>query len=247
MITGEMVLLGGVALAAAHWGAPLVSRLLSVQRLDRRCKRFRAIVLTFDDGPSRELTPAILDLLSRYEAKATFFVLGSHVPGNECILDRIAQDGHEIGCHGQWHHNAWKSLPWTGLRDIEAGLGSLSRWIKKDAMFRPPHGKLTLVTWLALAARGMPIAWWTVDSGDTHLALPDPRTVSNRIASDSGGVVLLHDFDRSPERMEYVLAVTEIILQTAVRQGLKIIRLGDLSTEGMRSTPHAPSGSIRRS
>ena len=94
-----------------------------------------------------------------------------------------------------------------------------------------PHGKLTLVTYLALVARKTPIGWWTVDSGDTFDELPDPRSVTERIVRDSGGVVLLHDFDRSRDRMDYVLRTTEMLLQASKREGLRIVRMRDLLAE----------------
>jgi peptidoglycan/xylan/chitin deacetylase (PgdA/CDA1 family) len=227
---------GALALVAAYWGTPLVSRARAVRELVRACRRSRTIVLTYDDGPGVELTPAVHEMLSEHGAKATFFVLGRRVPGCEPILDRTVALGHEIGCHGQSHHNAWKSLPWVALRDIDEGFGTLSRWSKKDVVFRPPHGKLTLVTWLALAARKTPIGWWTVDSGDTFDVLPEPRAAIERVVRDSGGVVLLHDFDRSRERMDYVLRTTELLLQASKREGLRIVRMRDLLAELVHPT-----------
>ncbi len=224
---------GTIAIVAGYMGAPLLSRVLEVRRLERACRRLRAVVLTYDDGPSSELTPAILELLAGYEARATFFVLGSRVAGREQVLDRVVAAGHEIGCHGQSHYNAWKSMPWTALRDIEAGFDTLSRWVGKRSVFRPPHGKLTLITWLVLASRRIPIGWWTVDSGDTHPELPDPQEVTDRIVRESGGVVLLHDFDRDRgrDRMDYVLGTTRKLLEASRREGLQILRLGDLSID----------------
>jgi hypothetical protein len=80
-------------------------------------------------------------------------------------------------------------------------------------------------------ARKTPIGWWTVDSGDTFDELPDPRSVTERIVRDSGGVVLLHDFDRSRDRMDYVLRTTEMLLQASKREGLRIVRMRDLLAE----------------
>ena len=57
------------------------------------------LALTIDDGPDRQSTPRILDLLARYRAKATFFVISERVAGNESLMERIVSDGHEIGNH----------------------------------------------------------------------------------------------------------------------------------------------------
>lgn len=59
----------------------------------------KIVAITFDDGPDNVLTPRILELLAKHGAKATFFCIGSRVPGNEDILHRIVQEGHELGNH----------------------------------------------------------------------------------------------------------------------------------------------------
>ncbi len=59
----------------------------------------KVVALTIDDGPHSQLTPEILDALARYEVPATFFIIGSHVPGNEDLMERIVQEGHELGNH----------------------------------------------------------------------------------------------------------------------------------------------------
>lgn len=59
----------------------------------------KVVALTIDDGPHGQLTPEILDTLAVYDVPATFFIIGSHVPGNEGLLARIVQDGHELGNH----------------------------------------------------------------------------------------------------------------------------------------------------
>ncbi len=61
--------------------------------------REKVVALTIDDGPHAELTPQILDVLAEYGVKATFFIIGGHVPGNEAILRRIVAEGHELGNH----------------------------------------------------------------------------------------------------------------------------------------------------
>ncbi len=61
--------------------------------------RDSVVALTLDDGPHPALTPKILDTLAKYDAHATFFVMGSHIAGNESILRRIIAEGHELGSH----------------------------------------------------------------------------------------------------------------------------------------------------
>ena len=63
----------------------------------------KVIALTFDDGPHRKYTPEILDLLNKYDAKATFFILGANAEKNPDVLVRMYEDGHELANHTYTH------------------------------------------------------------------------------------------------------------------------------------------------
>jgi len=95
------------------------------------------IALTFDDGPSRE-TEEVLDLLKEYGAKATFFIWGERVKGREKTIEKIIEEGHEIGNHSYKHKRlAWKSKEYIEeeLRRCDEELGRLKI---KTNLFRPP-------------------------------------------------------------------------------------------------------------
>lgn len=236
-----MILLAGLTLAVlsgglmiGNLGVPHACAKLSIHCLRKRCQRKHAVVLTFDDGPSERLTPAILDLLRRSGVKATFFPLGKRAMLHPELLDRVAAEGHEIGCHTFSHFNAWKVLPTRALADIRAGYQSLARWVPPDGVFRPPHGKLNLLTWHALRARGARVAWWTLDSGDTHRTLPSPESIAKRLIQQGGGVLLLHDFDRLEERetgdvhFEFVIAAASEVISAARSRGFEVLSLDQL-------------------
>jgi peptidoglycan-N-acetylglucosamine deacetylase len=228
MNAASIAALAGVSAGACAWFAPHVVRFRQQRDLRRRCVRTRSLVLSYDDGPGAELTPRILELLAARRARATFFLLGCRVAKNPDLVDRIADGGHEIGCHSQQHLNAWTTWPWTAVADIEDGYRTLSKWILGDALFRPAYGKISAATWLALRRRGAAIGWWTIDSGDTLAGDGAPEDVVSRVLRDGGGVVLLHDFDRSPSRASFVLRTTELLLRAAEREGLAVRRLGDV-------------------
>jgi peptidoglycan-N-acetylglucosamine deacetylase len=209
--------------------SPHIERLYSARGLRKLATSRRTLVLTYDDGPSGSVTPELLDLLQRYSARATFFMLGRSVQQHPSVADRILNEGHDVGCHTNRHLNAWKVSPWEAVRDIDAGYRSLSAWVPPTSAFRPPYGKMTLPTYLAIRRRGASIGWWTIDSGDTRNPLPQPYQVVEAVIKQGGGVVLMHDLDRTRERNDFVLRTTALLLNEAKREGLTIESLSNLN------------------
>jgi peptidoglycan/xylan/chitin deacetylase (PgdA/CDA1 family) len=208
--------------------SPHVERLRSVKALKKLVRANRTLILTYDDGPSDSVTPKLLSLLRSHGAHATFFMLGRSAKQFPSVADRVLQEGHEIGCHTDSHLNAWKTNPWRAIADIDAGYSALSTWVPSNGTFRPPYGKITLPTYLAIRRRGASLGWWTIDSGDTHDRLPHPQKVAETAVNDGGGIVLMHDLDHSPERNDFVLETTSVLLKLATREAFTIKRLSDL-------------------
>ena len=223
------------AAAAAWYLGPMLPRRIEERRLRRLCSETRSLVLTYDDGPGATLTPRLLDLLQARGARATFFLAGYCADEHPQIVDAIAAGGHEIACHTQEHLNAWLSWPWRGVTDIDAGYQTLARWVPKDGMFRPPHGKMTLATWAAVRRRRAPIGWWTIVAGDVEDEMPDSDLALEQARRRGGGVVLLHDFDREPERADFVLTSTAKLLDAAQQEGWTIRTLGELVCNGKKN------------
>ncbi|MCW2992767.1 MAG: polysaccharide deacetylase family protein [Conexibacter sp.] len=230
-------LAAGAGVAVAAGAAVLAGEALTyaakkreIAALRARCRERGVVALTYDDGPGPEITPRLLELLARQGAHATFFSLGRRAVLAPEILDAVAAAGHEIGCHSLLHRNAWKTAPWSALADISAGYDALAPWVPADGRFRPPNGKQTLLTRRALRRRAAPVAWWTIDSGDTYASLPDPAHAADRVRADGGGIVLLHDHseDRPAERLDFVLDATERVLATARAEGLAVRPLREL-------------------
>ena len=227
MITAALAATIGLAGSAVYF-SPWLWRRYRMSRIRRDMVRDRIIALTYDDGPSSALTPQLLDLLQSRDARATFFMLGRHAQLNPHIVDRVIQEGHDIGCHSDQHMNAWKGLPWEAVADINAGYERLSPWIEANGMFRPPHGKMTLPTYWTIRQRRALVWWWTVDSGDTHPVLPTASQVVDRLQEDGGGIVLMHDLARTHSRDKFVLETTSAILDFAQRESFQIKPLSEL-------------------
>jgi peptidoglycan-N-acetylglucosamine deacetylase len=227
--TMNTALAASIGLAgSAIYFSPWFWRQYRMNRVRRELVKNRILALTYDDGPSHILTPQLLDLLESRHARATFFMLGRHAQQHPQIVDRVIKAGHDVGCHSDQHLHAWKALPWEAVADIDAGYERLSPWIAANAMFRPPYGKMTLPTYLSIRRRGAPVWWWTIDSGDTHHAPPTANEVADRLRREGGGIVLMHDLDRTQARNNFVLELTATLLDVAQKESFQIKPLREL-------------------
>lgn len=175
--------------------------------LRRKVIRRKALILTFDDGPSSTVTPAVLKLLAEYNARATFFVLGGPLAVDETVVRQIIAEGHEICSHGYHHLNHWKYSPFRCLSDIQHGWEAIDTALgefKRTYAFRPPMGRLNMISLLYLLARRVPIIYWTLDLGDRGKSKTDFKErkhdigqVVARIKEAGGAVVLAHDSEQN--------------------------------------------------
>lgn len=150
-----------------------------------------AVALTFDDGPDPENTPKVLDLLDRYDARATFFMVGVRAARHPDLVARIARSGHTVGNHG-WSH---ASLPLMTSRRRRREINKTRHILAPHAsnLFRPPFGHMDLPTYLDIRRSGhIPIAWDIV----AHDWIDHPE---DEILGDierkihPGAIILLHD------------------------------------------------------
>ncbi|KAL6232433.1 hypothetical protein BDW75DRAFT_242961 [Aspergillus navahoensis] len=128
------------ALASDAFSKPLpLSRRVSTGQVITHCTTPNTIALTFDDGPS-EYTPQLLDLLSRYGARATFFVLGDGAAQNPGLLQRIRDEGHQVGAH-TYDHLSLSSLDYGGIASQMTRMDEVIRPALSvtPAYMRPPY------------------------------------------------------------------------------------------------------------
>ena len=221
-----------ILVAFGYIGLPLAYEWCARRRLDHKAKSLRALVLTFDDGPGSHLTPAVLETLAERGTKATFFLLGRNVAGREEIVRRIAREGHEIGSHGYDHLHHWKVSPVRAIKDIKRGWRAIDAALGESGrtyLFRPPYGKLNLITLAYLVIRRVPIAYWSADSRDTWLTPPNADHVKG-LVEKGGAVILMHDFDRTDARVGHrVIELPRTALTTAERMSMKTLTYSQLS------------------
>ncbi len=204
----------------------------SKRRLGAVCRRHRVVAITFDDGPGRVLTPLLSQRLAESGASATFFLLSSAVRGNEDIVEDLVRGGHEIGSHGDRHvHHLW-SWPWAGIVDTRNGWRRLADVTGRAAHgipFRPPFGKMNALSLAYVWRKHTPIVLWTIDGYDTRLGVDkSPNELAEEVRVAGGGVLLLHDFDRSlPNAREQVVAKLDAVLRLR-DDGFRFLRASEL-------------------
>ncbi len=215
---------------------PWFHRKLAQVSIGRQAREQNALVLTFDDGPGIPLTGEVLGILSRSNAKATFFLLGKNIQGREAIVRQISERGHEICSHGYEHCNYWKISPFRSLSDIRRGWETINKALgseQKTYPFRPPHGKLNIVCLLYLLIKRVPIVYWSVDAGDTWLVKPDSRRLATLLEQTGGMVCLVHDCDRNSESVNrLVLDSVRSVLSVAEKKGMQMLTLSGLLQAG---------------
>lgn len=199
-------------------------------RQQKQAERNRLVYLTFDDGPGNRLTPEILDILHKHNIRATFFLLGSNITGREMIVQRILQEGHCIASHSFSHLHAWKQWPWKVLADIRKGYQSIETCLHHQTNrypFRPPFGKMNLLSYLYIKILNYSIYYWSIDSQDTWtVGSRNPEYAAGQIFKRGGGIVLFHDFDRTTSSNDsFVLQSLNGVIQTAQRMNLRFVAM----------------------
>lgn len=161
------------------------------------------LFLTFDDGPIPEVTPDILKLLSRYNAKATFFMVGENVKRHPEIVEQIKSLGHEIGNHTFNHLNGTKVTDREYYKNIfQAGEYIDSR------LFRPPYGRIRPRQILEIK-KNYKIVLWSVLSGDFDEKTSPKKCLNNVLKhAKSGSIIVFHDSLKAKENVLYALEGT---------------------------------------
>lgn len=147
--------------------------------------------LTFDDGPDQRYTPAILDVLDRYGALATFFMQGNHVDANPDLAKRVAQR-HAVGNHTYTHPDLGNASAELAGDEIQRAQDSIERAIgQTPVLFRPPFGRFSGATSMVAARLGYDIVLWS-DRLDSNA---DPASNVGRLAESMqvGDILLCHD------------------------------------------------------
>ena len=173
----------------------------------------KAVYLTFDDGPIPEVTPKVLEILDRYQIKATFFMVGENIDKHPEVFAQVIKAGHSIGNHTYNHLKGWKYSKEEYLENVakweEAAKNKFSIFnfqFSISNLFRPPYGKATLRQRRALHRMGYRLIYWDILTKDYEpTRTPEAMLAHIKRQTRPGSIINFHDSVKSNERMLTVL------------------------------------------
>ena len=158
------------------------------------------IFLTFDDGPDPEVTPKVLQILNKYNAKATFFCVGENVKKYPEVLTQILKHGHKVGNHTFNHLKGWQTNTNYYIKNVELA----ANYIKSN-LFRPPYGRIKRSQYKILKKK-YKIIFWDVLSFDYSKRISKENCARKVIKNTkSGSIIVFHDAIKMKENVLYAL------------------------------------------
>lgn len=180
----------------------------------------KRVALTFDDGPDAKVTPQILSVLKKYEAKATFFMVGKNVSKNQAIVKQMVEAGHEIGNH-TWNHPKLTKLSKASVKqEVDRTSKAIYEAIGQNpTVFRPPYGATNDQVRSVMA---MPSILWSIDTLDWKHRKAEKILSYVKASAKDGSIILMHDIHQSTaDGLENVL----LYLQ---KQGYELVTVSEI-------------------
>lgn len=179
---------------------PKLLRWLYPRALWRMDKNVKAVYLTFDDGPIPEITPWVLDLLDKYNIKATFFLVGDNVRKHPEEFKMIVERGHRVGNHTFNHISGLKYLSYNYLENTNKADELIN-----STLFRPPHGWMRWGQYMVLSHR-YTVVMWDLVTRDYSKRLNGRQVLRNvKKYVRNGSIITFHDSIKSEKNMKYAL------------------------------------------
>ncbi len=158
------------------------------------------LFLTFDDGPTPEVTPWVLSILKEYNAKATFFCVGKNVEEYPDLYQQILNDGHSVGNHSYSHLKGWRTSN-KGYVDSAKKAGQ----IIQSNLFRPPYGQIRPKQ-ISVLKQYFKIIMWDVMSKDYSKKVDEETCLNNVLDyAESGSIIVFHDTLKAEKNLRYAL------------------------------------------
>ena len=183
------------------------------------------IYLTFDDGPTPEVTEWTLSVLKKHNIKATFFCIGKNVEKYPHIFKMVINEGHSIGNHTFNHLNGRKTSNLNYFENVSLCQSEFKNQNSKiKNLFRPPYGKIKPSQSKKIRKLGYKIIMWDVLSADFDQTISKERCLENATKKVTlGSIIVFHDSEKAFKNMQYALPKTIEILKEKGYQFDKIV------------------------
>jgi len=189
----------------------------------------KEIALTIDDGPDPIVTVQVLDILDKYQIKATFFCIANKAAQYPELCREIVRRGHTVENHSQHHHHYFSLLGYAGIKDeLQTAQDTLARITgQRPLFFRAPAGLRNPFLDPVLTHLGLRLASWSVRGFDTRIG--DAQQVGNKLLAglQAGAILLMHDGNaaRTPEGRPVIVEVLPVLIDAAKAVDLHFITL----------------------
>jgi peptidoglycan/xylan/chitin deacetylase (PgdA/CDA1 family) len=193
---------------------------------------YKKVFFSFDDGPTPDVTPWVLDCLRQYNAKATFFCLGRNVDHNPEIYNQIIREGHSAGNHTYSHLKGYGTRNQQYFDDIE-----LARNLIDSELFRPPYGRI-LTSQITEIIKNYRIIMWDVLSYDYNHRVSGDTIVRNVTRNvRSGSIIVFHDSAKARKNVYHALPR---VLEFLVKEGYEMLAIPMKRVEADRLNTKKP-------
>ncbi|KPV59175.1 polysaccharide deacetylase [Paenibacillus sp. A3] len=189
----------------------------------------RQVALTFDDAPDTTFTPQVLDVLKKYQVRATFFLVGAQAEKHPEMVKRIVREGHVIGNHSYSHKLFTKLSDDLFQSQVLQTQQALKRLIGySPRLLRPPYGEISESQLLWASEHGYRIVNWNVDSLDWK-QLGQEKVTSNILTHVKPGSIILQHSGGGPEQdLNGTVKALPTVIQTLKSRNLKMVTLPEL-------------------
>lgn len=165
-----------------------------------RIRKTDSYYLTFDDGPTPEVTPWVLDVLKKHNIKATFFCVGANVEKYPELYRRVLNEGHSVGNHTYSHKSAWENGFTDWFKDFEK-----AEKLIDSKLIRPPYGKITPWHVARLIKKGYRVIMWTFITYDFDLTSNPMMAIHKMKRLKKGSIIVMHDQPKALVNLKVIL------------------------------------------
>lgn len=213
-----------IYMAVLFYGSYFIQSNFYIKAVCKGDKSSKRIAITFDDGPMKEFTPRLLDLLKNENVPASFFLIGKNISGNEDLVKRMVSEGHSIGNHS-YSHTYWFSL--NNAKTITEDLKKCDEEIfkaigEKPKMFRPPYGVTNPMVAKAVKNGNYDCIGWSIRTYDTNARRADLLLQKSLKNLSNGDVILFHDWGK------HTIGILSDFIKEARSHGFEFVRVDEL-------------------